>query len=366
MENENAKVKKTPKGLIIGIAAAVVAVVAIIAVVIIFNLKSGSIAKVGNEGITKQEYLVLSKYNMTQFLASLGVQSEAEATSYDWNQKYQDSTAKEQMKKSVLQSLQEIKIQVAKAKEAGVKLEKSDLDNIEKSINEKITQEGSRAKADSAIKADYGVSLSEYREVVKELSLAQKYTVSEQNKVKATDAEVQKYYDEHKADYDKVTVTHILIATSDLSTGAPVSEGKKKEAKEKADDLLKQIQAGADMQALAEKNSDDKDQSGKVNNKGVYTFGKGEMASQFEEWAFANHKPGDTGIVETSYGYHVMRFEKRDETKFDDAKEKIKSTIVSKKFNDEFTKKMDAWKKEFPLVKDEEAIKKLDLKLYKK
>lgn len=363
MENENAKVKKTSKGLIIGIIAAIL-VVAVIAVVVVLSMSSGDVGKVGDLGITKQEYLVLSKFNMNSFLQN--AQSE-NSTKFDWSQKYQGSTAKEQIKKATLDSIQEIKIQLIKAKEAGVKLEKADLDNIEKAIDQRIQNAGgSRAEAEKQLKNDYGVSLADYKEVYKELVLSQKYMESEKNKVKITDDEIKKQYDAHKADYDKVTVTHILVATQDLQTGAAFTEGKKKEAKEKADNLLKQIQQGADMQALAEKNSDDKGQDGKVNNKGVYTFSKGKMVPQFEDWAFANHKAGDTGIVETSYGYHVMKFEKREETKFDDVKDEIKSTILNTRFNDEFiTKKLDSWKKEFPLKKDENALAKIDKTLYK-
>ncbi|ACL77381.1 peptidylprolyl isomerase [Ruminiclostridium cellulolyticum] len=363
MENENAKVKKTSKGLIIGIIAAVL-VVAVIAVVVIFSMSSGDVGKVGELSITKQEYLVLSKFNMNSFLQNA---QSADPAKFDWNQKYQGSTAKEQIKKATLDSIQEIKIQLIKAKEAGIKLEKTDLDNIEAAINQRIQNAGgSRSQADKQLKQDYGVSLADYKEVYKELVLSQKYIESERNKVKVPDEEVKKQYDDHKADYDKVTVTHILIATQDLQTGAAFTEGKKKEAKDKAENLLKQIQEGADMQALAEKNSDDKDQNGAVNNKGVYTFVKGQMVPQFEDWAFANRKAGDTGIVETSYGYHVMRFEKREETKYDDVKDQIKSTILNKKFEDEFlTKKLDSWKKVFPLKKDEDALAKIDKTLYK-
>lgn len=364
MENENAKVKKTSKGLIIGIIAAVL-VVAVIAVVIIFSLSSGEVGKVGSESISKQEYLVLSRFNMNSFLQQ-NVQSTQDPSKYDWNQKYQDSTAKEQIKKATLDSIQEIKIQLIKAKEAGIKLDDTDLKNVDDAINQRIqSANGSRTEADKQIKQDYGVSLSEYKEVYKELVLSQKYIEGERNKVKITDDEVKKQYDDHKADYDKVTVTHILIATQDLNTGAPFSEGKKAEAKKKAEDLLKQVQEGADMQALAEKNSDDKGQDGTVNNKGVYTFGKGEMVPQFEDWAFASHKAGDTGIVETSYGYHVVRFEKKEESKFDDVKETIKSTILNTRFNDDFTKKLDGWKKQFPINKDEKALAEIDKTLYK-
>ena len=59
---------------------------------------------------------------------------------------------------------------------------------------------------------------------------------------------------------------------------------------------------------LANQVSEDRD--GNVTNGGLYEdIYPGQMVANFENWCFdLNHKPGDTGIVETEYGYHVMYF----------------------------------------------------------
>ena len=364
MENANEKIKKTPIGLIIGIVAAVV-VIAIGVVLFVLKPWSGDyVAKVGDLKITKAEYMVFSKFNKDDFLTNNQITTTADK--YKWNTtKVDGEIAKEKVKKNTLESIQEIKIQMIKAKEAGIKLTDDEL----KKIDETMNSQGSVQDTEKAIKDTYGVSLAEYKEVYKDFALAQKYYTEQQknSKLKATDDEIKKYYDDNKKDYDKVTVTHVLFKTID-SNNAPVSEGKKSEAKKKAEDILKQVQAGADIKALAAKYSEDKDQNGKVNNNGEYTFSKGEMVSQFEEWAFANHKSGDVGIVETNYGYHVIQFQKRVETPFADVKDKIKSTLDSKKFIDDFNKKLDGWKKEkqFEIVKNESVMNKVDTTIYGK
>ena len=33
------------------------------------------------------------------------------------------------------------------------------------------------------------------------------------------------------------------------------------------------------------------------------------MVQNFEDWAYADHEIGDTGVIETEYGYHVMYFQ---------------------------------------------------------
>ena len=64
---------------------------------------------------------------------------------------------------------------------------------------------------------------------------------------------------------------------------------------------------------LANKESDD--QNGKVTNGGLYEdIYMGQMVENFENWCFAEgRKAGDTGIVETEYGYHVMYYSSSDE-----------------------------------------------------
>lgn len=360
LENEKAKVKKS-KNLIIGIIAAVAIIAIGIVAWVLYSSSMSYVAKVDNLKITKQEYLVFSKFNMSQFLTSI---NSTDVDKYDWKTKINGNTdtAKDQVKKSTLDNTQEIKIQLVKAKEAGITLDAADLKKIDEVITQRITESGSKAAAEKSIMDAYGVSLSDYKEVYKDLVITQKYISAERAKVKVSDDEIKKEYNDNKADYDKVTVTHILISTVDAN-GAPVSAGKKAEAKKKADDILVKVKAGEDVKALAEKYSED---PGVKDNKGEYTFGKGQMVPEFEEWAFKSHTAGDADIVETSYGYHVIKFQKREETPFDTVKDGIKNALIGSKFNDEFPKRMDAWKKEpqFEIKKNERAIAKIDKSIY--
>jgi foldase protein PrsA len=360
LENENVKVKKKPKGLIIGLAIALVAI--IIIGVVLFILKpwsDGYVATVDTMNVSKQEYKVISKFNMGEYLSSISKNSDE---SYDWSTKVDGQTAKDQVKKSTLDNIQEIKIQLLKAKEEGIKLTDDDLNNIDSGINQRISNYGSEAKAEEAIMSTYGVTLEDYKGVYKDLYLVQKYNSAEREKITVSDDDIQKYYDANKKEYDKVTVTHILISTVD-SNGQAVSASKKSEAKKKAEDLMAQVKAGADIKTLAEKNSQD---PGVTSNKGEYTFGKGEMVAEFENWAFASHNAGDVGIVESSYGYHVIQFQKRVVSTFKDVKDTIKSTLVSTKYNDQLTKSLEAWKKEsrFAIKTNDSFTAKVDKEIY--
>jgi peptidyl-prolyl cis-trans isomerase D len=121
-----------------------------------------------------------------------------------------------------------------------------------------------------------------------------------------TDKEIEDYYkrnaDTRFKHQDEVHARHILIAVP-----AGASDQEKAVAKAKALDVLKQAQAnGADFAKLAAKYSDDP--SNKLEGGDLGTFGRGQMVKPFEDAVFAM-KPGQVSLVETRFGYHVVKLE---------------------------------------------------------
>lgn len=317
---------------------------------------SSCVAIIDNVKVTKQEYMVFSRNQIALFLGENSIVTQYDK--FDWKHiKINGKVAKDLVKQATLQNILGLKIEVIKAKEAGIKLTANDLTEIEKRINFM----GSKEDSDALFNALYGVTFEEYKEIYKEVYLADKYVNSERNKITVSDNEVKKYYDANKKAYDKVTVTHILIKTVD-SNGVAFSKDKKSEAKKKAEDLLAKVKAGEDIKTLAQMYSED---PGVTENKGEYTFSKGEMVKEFEDWSFS-HSVGDIGLVESVYGYHVMKLEKRVETPFDYIKSSIKYNLTESKFNTEFKKKMDSWKNEarFEILINKKTIEKVDKSLY--
>ena len=129
------------------------------------------------------------------------------------------------------------------------------------------------------------------------LVLAAKYT--------PPDKEIQGYYNRNSttrfARPDQVHARHILIAVQ-----AGATDKEKAAAKAKALDVLKQAQSGGDFAKLAAKYSDDP--SNKLQGGDLGTFGRGQMIKPFEETVFAM-KPGQITMVETRFGFHVVKLE---------------------------------------------------------
>lgn len=106
-------------------------------------------------------------------------------------------------------------------------------------------------------------------------------------------------------EYSTVNVRHILIQPEDTSDKASVAE-----AEETAKTLYAQWKKNPTedyFSELAEKNSKD---TGSTSNGGLYEdVYPGQMVQQFNDWCFdSSRKKGDSGIVKTDYGYHIMYF----------------------------------------------------------
>jgi peptidyl-prolyl cis-trans isomerase D len=142
-------------------------------------------------------------------------------------------------------------------------------------------------------------------------------------KAAVSDSDVQAYYSGHAAQYkteEQVKTRHILIASkagADAATDAA--------AKAKAQDVLKQVQAGGNFAALAKKYSDDpgtKDKGGELVLMPTASldpaYGKAAMALN----------PGQTsGLVKSAFGYHIIQTEQKQAAGVKPLAE-VKDTIV--------------------------------------
>ena len=122
-------------------------------------------------------------------------------------------------------------------------------------------------------------------------------------KIVVSDADSRKFFDENRSRFrqdDAVHASHILIRTPENADAAA-----KAKAKTQADDLLAQIKKGADFAGLAKQFSQDPGSAQTGGDLGF--FSKGQMVPAFEQAAFAL-KPGQTSaVVETPFGYHIIR-----------------------------------------------------------
>jgi len=157
--------------------------------------------------------------------------------------------------------------------------------------------------------------------------LAQELLKQELAKISITDEDLKAYYKANEDTFkvpEMVKARHILI-----SAGKSAGADEKKKAMEKAEELLKRIKAGEDFAKLAAEFSDDKGSKEKGGDLG--SFGRGRMVKPFEEAVFAL-KPGEvSGLVETQFGFHIIKVEEKTAAgiePFEQAKGKVRNRLM--------------------------------------
>lgn len=145
-----------------------------------------------------------------------------------------------------------------------------------------------------------------------------------------SDTEAQNYYDKNKEEFLQVRASHILIKNTD-DEGNKLSEEQNKANKEKAQGILDKVKAGEDFASLAKEYSQD---SSAANGGDLEFFGKGQMVKPFEESVFAL-KVGDISpeLVESEFGYHIIKKTDEKYDDFADIKEDLKYNLSYEKQN---------------------------------
>ncbi len=177
------------------------------------------------------------------------------------------------------------------------------LDDVKKQV--KVT--------DVELKAFYDQNSKQYVNSIPEKRKA-RYILIDTSKVAGsipvTQADLQAYYNQHQDEYrspETVTVRHILIKTPTPDASGKIDQKGVDAAKAKAEDVQKQLKAGADFGELAKKYSDD---PGSAQQGGLLPpITRGRTVPEFEQAAFTTPKGQTTDIIRTSYGFHIIRVE---------------------------------------------------------
>lgn len=154
--------------------------------------------------------------------------------------------------------------------------------------------------------------------------------------VKASQAEIDEYMKAHPE--EQVHARHILIAVK--SPDAPSEDAlEKQQARAKAEEALKRVKAGENFESLAKEYS--MDPGSKLNGGDLGWFGRGRMIPEFEKAAFAL-QPGQTSeIVESPYGFHIIKVEARRNGDPEAAAQQVEAE-KAKKVVDEIVKRQGA------------------------
>jgi foldase protein PrsA len=322
------------------------------------GLPKDAMAQVGSEYITQKDF----DSRLADFETQYAGQIPDEATDPDGYKTF---------KQQVLDYLVTYEMVVQKSSELGISVSDAEVKSEIESIKTNSFG-GDQAKFDEALKAQ-GVTLEQLTQSYKESMLLQKaYDQVTKDVTSVPDADISKYYDEHKSDYyskETRNVRHILIsptadrptttttsttettsttssdsstttASESTTTTAPATEAEWSAALTKAKEVRTKLVAGGDWTELAKEYSNDPGTADSGGDLGaVY---KGEMVAEFEDSVFSLEKDDISEPVKTTYGYHVIQVTGITEAK-QSTLEEVKTDISSILVNEAKTKTWEEW-----------------------
>ena len=182
---------------------------------------------------------------------------------------------------------------------AGITVTGKDVDD---KVNEILTQQGVTMDGFKQMLQMQGLSFEQFMQQIEKGVRYEKLMDEQVGQVDINDAEALAFYEENKEDFntpEQVQASHILIKVSPSATPE-----EKAAAKEKAEKLLKEVKEGGDFAALARENSDC---PSKAKGGDLGLFGRGQMVKEFEDTAFGLQPGQVSGVVETQFGYHIIK-----------------------------------------------------------
>lgn len=194
----------------------------------------------------------------------------------------------------------------------------------------------------------YGQSFEEVKNRIRRGLAYQKLMEAQwAGKVNINEEDIEKYYSENKSNFEtpeQVRASHILITPDTKDPNTDPNQAKAI-AKAKTEDILKQIKDGADFAELARANS-----ACPSSRRGgdLGFFGKGQMVPAFEKTAFSLETGEVSDIVETQFGYHIIKLTDHKDPNvipFEQAKDDIEEMLIQNKqaeFAEKYIKSLKA------------------------
>lgn len=333
---------------------------------------SKELATVNGNMVSVAEYKYYLENIKQQMLAEAGTQDEKTF----WNGEIDGKKASDVAKERATEEMIRVEIAVSKAMEKGLALDVA----TEGEINALISAKDAQTKAQiDAIKDLTGLSNQGIKNLLVKTSLASMYAqdiqTSEPDKLAVSDAAVAEQYNR-----DYARVKHILImnekqedgaegaaaeATADPETAAQDAAAYKEEQKKLADEVLAKAKAGRNFEALITAYGEDPGMESQpdgyvIDKNGYAADNSGSMmVPEFTQGAFSVSVGGVTELVESSYGWHIIKRYALPTSGeiYDTAVQTVRGNLMQDKYNE----LIDSYKSEFDIQIQQKEIDKIKI-----
>lgn len=278
------------------------------------NEGAETVLTVNGDAVAADEYSGYMLYNM-QYYASMYAQMGLTDL---WSNKDMAKSLGASMPEAAEQQAIYARVVMQKFNELGLKLSYNEQKEMASVRRNSIANTGKDAYLNQI--AQFGFSDQTYQNFMYISQCYQAlndYYFGENGVNTPSDEDIQKYYEDNY-----ITAKHILITTVDPASGE--TKRTDEEAKKEAQSILDRINAGEDFDTLMNQYSED---TGLSNNPNGYTFTEGQMLTEFYDGAKALAEDEVSELVKSSYGYHIIKRVKLDESQLDNFKSDIVSAI---------------------------------------
>ena len=236
----------------------------------------------------------------------------------------------------VLQSLIRQAVYTIEAKKRGIKIPRSTIAaGYDQRYNQYLEQ-STEAQLDMDVRRTFGITLEQFQTMLRENIANQlgNKVLREQvvGVIDPSEDELFVYYEKNIANYDQpeeIRASHILV-----------------EDEETAKDLLKQLKRGADFAELAREYSECPSAE---NGGDLDWFPRGQMVPEFEEVAFALEVDEMSDVVETEFGYHIIKLTDRKEA-HTPTLEEVRDQVLEDYTRDIGNERFDTWYEEVSIL----------------
>jgi peptidyl-prolyl cis-trans isomerase C len=251
-----------------------------------------------------------------------------------------------QMKNEVLESLIERELLFQESKKKGIQVKSEAVSDQLQKIKQRYPNQEEFKKLLSSMGLTESDVLSQ---IARGMAIQELIDKEVAEKIKVSDEETKSFYDRNPQLFqqpEQVKASHILIK---VQSNAP--DEQKAEARKKIETVQQKVQKGEDFATLAKTYSE-----GPSGPKGgdLGYFRRGQMVKPFEEAAFSL-KPNETSdIVETQFGYHLIKVDDKKPAKkmaYAEVKDRLSKHLKKQKTDSETNAYIETLRKDAKIEK---------------
>lgn len=285
------------------------------------------VASVAGHPVSQSEYRYMLNLYKSAMLLNTGIDSGSDEALLFWSRAAANGkTRLDEAREKIFTELHQIKICEDLAENRGITIEQDELENISTDLRAQEDRFGGRDNFIKILSDEYGITLLDYLKISESITIRDLVLDNEKITMTIPEGEIMDYYNRNLDAYgDRAVIRQILF----LNEGTDIKkERTADETKVLAEETLEALLSGADIESLATEKSEE---PGAALNGGARIVTRDDSFTPAEvlDWVFSADT-GESSVINTSFGYYVVRLEEHIYRSYSDVKPDIEDVIKNR------------------------------------